>query len=100
VCAYVGGVYSPTQNKIYLVPFSQSSVETWHYIDCENGTIIPYLHNSSSTTNGYMSGTYSPTNNKIYFVPYEQSDQSYWHCIDELDVPINKALMANSMFNN
>ena len=30
--AYFGGVYSPTQNRIYLVPFLQSNQTNWHYI--------------------------------------------------------------------
>ncbi len=29
---YFGGVYSPTQNRIYLVPMAQSVQPTWHYI--------------------------------------------------------------------
>ena len=31
--AYSGGVYSPTQNRIYLVPFGQATQDTWHYLD-------------------------------------------------------------------
>jgi len=30
--AYVGGVYSPTQNRIYLVPLAQANQTNWHYI--------------------------------------------------------------------
>ena len=29
---YEGGVYSPTQNRIYLVPYSQANEANWHYI--------------------------------------------------------------------
>ena len=30
---YIGGVYSPTQNRIYLVPHSQAPETNWHYIN-------------------------------------------------------------------
>ena len=30
--AYHGGVYSPTQNRIYLVPAGQAPQTQWHYI--------------------------------------------------------------------
>jgi len=30
--AYRGGVYSPTQNRIYLVPYAQAPETNWHYI--------------------------------------------------------------------
>ena len=30
--AYSGGVYSPTQNRIYLVPLAQSNQTNWHYV--------------------------------------------------------------------
>ena len=30
--AYFGGVYSPTQNRIYLVPGNQADETKWHYI--------------------------------------------------------------------
>ena len=46
VSAYAGGVYSPTQNRIYLVPHGQSNQTNWHYIDCATGTVtaVSYTH--------------------------------------------------------
>lgn len=29
---YIGGVYSPTQNRIYLVPYAQSNQTNWHFL--------------------------------------------------------------------
>src|SRR5690242_6515210 len=35
--AYSGAVFSPTQNRIYLIPYAQANQTNWHYIDCESG---------------------------------------------------------------
>jgi len=37
--AYQGGVYSPTQNRIYLVPYNQSNQTNWHYISFIGSTV-------------------------------------------------------------
>lgn len=81
--AYIGGVYSPLQDRIYLVPMGQGPETYWHYIDCRTGTVVPYTHTGSYVvTNGYAGGCYSPTQNRIYFAPYSQMAQTYWHYID------------------
>ena len=80
--AYLGGVYSPTQNRIYFVPFNQSIVSTWHYVDCNTGAIVEYIHGASTVTGAYQGGAYSPTQNRIYFVPFNQSSETNWHYID------------------
>jgi hypothetical protein len=79
--AYAGGVYSPTQNRIYFVPHGQSDQTTWHYIDCDTGALVGYTV-VALETNAYSGGVYSPTQNRIYFVPYEQSNETTWHYID------------------
>ena len=79
---YIGGVYSPTQNRIYLVPLAQSNQTSWHYIDCTTGTVVAYTHGATVITSGYAGGVYSPTQNRIYLVPYFQSNQTSWHYID------------------
>jgi hypothetical protein len=38
---YYGGVYSPTQNRIYLVPFGQANETNWHYIQEFSQAEIP-----------------------------------------------------------
>ena len=82
--AYVGGVYSPTQNRIYLVPNCQSNQTNWHYIDCNTGTVVAYAApvGDIPLAGAYMGGVYSPTQNRIYFVPYSQTTQENWHYID------------------
>jgi hypothetical protein len=44
VNAYVGGVYSPTQNRIYFVPYVQAAQSVWHYIlELSSAEISPSL---------------------------------------------------------
>jgi len=81
---YAGGVYSPTQNRIYLVPFARANISTWHYIDCAKGTVVAYTHGVTAVANAYKGGVYSPTQNRIYFVPYAQGApaNNNWHYVD------------------
>lgn len=37
------GVYSPTQNRIYLAPYSQAQENEWHYIDMISNASTPKL---------------------------------------------------------
>ena len=90
--AYIGGVYSPTQNRIYFVPFAQGlpnsgTTTNWHYIDCNNGTVGTYLNPNNAVANAYWGGAYSPTQNRIYFSPAAQGlpnsgTTTNWHYID------------------
>ena len=98
--AYYGGVYSPTQNRIYLAPYNQSDKTNWHYIDCSTGNVVAYAWGGSAVNGAYMGGVYSPTQNRIYLVPYSQAAQSTWHYIQETSLAeIAPALMASAMFN-
>ena len=80
--AYAGAAYSPTQNRIYFAPYSQSAVATWHYVDCTNGSIIAYTHGFGTAVGSYQGACYSPTQNRIYFAPLAQSNVATWHYID------------------
>ena len=88
--AYIGGVYSPTQNRIYFVPYAQASELNWHYVDCNTGTIVAYAHGLGANTPlsaGYGGGAYSPTQNRIYFAPFNQGAPNVgltpkWHYVD------------------
>ena len=80
--AYAGGVYSPTQNRIYLVPFAQANRTNWHYIDCATGIVVAYAHGITAVASAYYGGVYSPTQNRIYLVPFAQANQTNWHYID------------------
>ena len=100
VNAYIGGVYSPTQNRIYFVPLAQSNQSVWHYLDCATGSVVAYTHGATAVVNAYVGGVYSPTQNRIYFVPYAQANQSVWHYILELSsAEISPSLMASTLFN-
>ena len=81
---YLGGVYSPTQNRIYLCPYSQSNVAIWHYINCDTGAVVAYTHGFGTTiiTGAYYGGVYSPTQNRIYFTPYSINLAAQWHYLD------------------
>ena len=79
--AYAGGVYSPTQNRIYFVPFAQGNQANWHYIDCVTGTIVPYAAGVGAVANAYFGGAYCPTQNRVYFAPHTQGSAD-WHYID------------------
>ena len=81
--AYIGGVYSPIQNRIYLVPFGQAEQDTWHYINCETGQVVGYEHPRTTADYGaYRGGVYSPKQNRIYLVPYRGAEEDTWHFID------------------
>jgi hypothetical protein len=102
--AYHGGVYSPTQNRIYLVPFLQAPESLWHYIDCNTDLVVEYAHNLSTApiSNAYNGGVYSPTQNRIYLSPSGQSNAAgkNWHYIEDYSgEPVSKSLMAGAIFN-
>lgn len=80
--AYRGGVYSPTQNRIYFVPYAQANQTSWHYVNCASGQIVEYAHGVTAVANGYRGGVYSPTQDRIYLIPYNQANQTNWHYID------------------
>ena len=80
--AYVGGVYSPTQNRIYFVPFNQATNSIWHFIDCSTGTVGTYTGGSGGVSGAYWGGVFSPNQNRIYFIPFHQAASTTWHYID------------------
>jgi len=80
---FMGGVYSPTQNRIYFVPHELSYQTNWAYIDCNTGNAAAYAHGSTvNQAQAYAGGVYSPTQNRIYLVPYTQATETNWHYID------------------
>ena len=80
--AYCGNIYSPTQDRIYLIPYNQSTVATWHYHRTGDGAILPYTHGATLVPNAYAGGVWSPVQNRIYMVPNSQSTALVWHYID------------------
>ena len=79
---YYGAVYSPTQNRIYLIPNGQANQSNWHYINCNTGNVVAYAWGGSALQYAYEGGAYSPIQNRIYLAPRLQSDQNNWHYID------------------
>ena len=82
---YWGGVYSPTQNRIYLVAFGRTTPSTWHYINCntEPPTVIAYT-TGTTLTGSYLGGVYCPFQNRIYFAPHAQAISTTWHYLQPL----------------
>jgi len=83
--AYIGAVYAPTLNRIYLVPFEISNQASWHYIDCNTGKVVAYAHNLGVDTpvnQAYTWGGYDPYNDILWFTPANQGTQSKWHYVD------------------
>jgi hypothetical protein len=99
--AYAGGVYSPTQNRIYFVPYGEADETDWYYVDCDTGTVVAYTHpGTTAVNNAYSGGVFSPTQNRIYFVPYGQAPQTEWHYIQDLtNANISIDIMSGAMFN-
>lgn len=82
---YLGGVYSPTQNRIYLVPTVQSGSANWHYIDCGTGAVVAYAHGVAGLDVwAFCGGVYVPDQDRIYLVPHGNTGvtQTTWYYID------------------
>ena len=95
VCHYNDMVFSPTQNRMYLIPCIEKNREDeeyiplqleWHYIDCVTGLVVAYEHGVDFSelldSASYHGGVYSPVQNRIYFVPYMQLTAPLLHYID------------------
>jgi hypothetical protein len=84
VYSYTGGVFSPLDNLIFLVPGQQSSREVWHVIDCTSNEVRTYENpflSSDFVSSPYMSGVYAPLQNIVFFLPWEQLDKPFLHGI-------------------
>ena len=103
--SYTGGVYSPTQNRIYFVPREQAepgniNTQNWHYIDCNTSTPIvgTYPNPNNSVTGAYIGGTYCPVQNRIYFTPYAVN--TTWNFLDmQSSASTSKVLMSGAEYN-
>ena len=92
IYGYMGGCYSPVQNRIYLMPTTQFTASQWHYIDCNDGRVVSYepglnldelaLYSRAYGEDDpnehaqpwYWGGTYSPTQDRIYLTPFKQAE--------------------------
>jgi len=80
---YTNIVYCPTNDRMYLIPYDQSDVSNWHYID-SSGTMVEYETGTSGLTR-FSSGCYSPTDNRIYLLQIETTtteQRNTWYYID------------------
>ena len=73
------GVFSPTQGRIYWIPYSLS-VNRWYYQDCRTGSLVGYEAPEIPATSFY-GGVYSPKQNRIYLLPYTTTGAN-WYYID------------------
>ena len=81
--AYSGGVYAPTLDRIYFVPYGQADEDIWHYIDGTTGEVVNYTHpDTAPHNNAYEGGVYAPTLDRIYFVPSSESNKATWHYVN------------------
>ena len=92
--AYQGGVYSPPNRRIYLVPFAQATQPEWHYIEVGGGggggtdeaRVVAYAHGQGGEdhmeNNAYNGGAYSPNQGRLYFAPNNQVVRPHWHYVD------------------
>jgi hypothetical protein len=81
---YTGGVFSPLDNQIFLVPERQSSQEVWHVIDCNLNEAWAYANpfpSSDFANAAYRFGAYAPLQNTIFLLPATQITRSIWHGI-------------------
>ena len=80
--AYYDGIYSPLNNRIYLIPYNQCDETNWHYIDCDTGDVVAYEHGATVINYGYRGGVYNKNQKRIYLVPFAQAPETNWHYID------------------
>lgn len=87
---YSGGVYSPTQHRIYLVPSNQVTKSQYHYINCTTGEFTAYNHGLSKSPPMMGCGAFSPTENRIYMFPNSGNQDTYWMYIDCTDGTVHE----------
>jgi hypothetical protein len=100
-----GGIYFPTQNRIYLVPSDQAkeTTENFHFIDAATGSVVEYHHSLTQlpANTGFTGAALSPSQNRVYLMPYKQAPVTgnNWHYItDESGASLPNALVLPSYF--
>ncbi len=95
---YNGGTYEPTTNRIYLTPWNRSEDATWHYIDCNDGSVQEYVNDSGTVIVGAYRGrgAYHPSLNRVILAPYNAFGAANWAQIQPLTTPaISDSFAAN-----
>lgn len=62
----------PEEIKNYINSIKNTNAESY---------IIPYVHGSTETLNGYAGGVYTPSG-RIYLIPHAKSNEASWEYID------------------
>jgi hypothetical protein len=81
--ASVGASYDATNNRIMIVPFSNSGNALWYYIDCEpmtdNLKVKSYAHGLGTLPNELCySMSYHPILNRLYLQPWAFTTTMYY----------------------
>jgi hypothetical protein len=68
VNAYKGGSHNVKHNRIYFAPGAIAPNSVWHYINCDNGTVVDYSATGTAQVPCHGS-TYSTTSDVTIFCP-------------------------------
>jgi hypothetical protein len=78
-----GGVYAPTQNRIYYAPKKNLVAANSLYIDCSNNnTGLITIDTAPASSTRYFGGVYSPSHDAVIFAPtdYKMTEWMYIDC--------------------
>lgn len=84
--AYVGSIYSESNDRIYFSPYYQAVETQYHYIDCATNSVIPYIHASESVETAYMNGDYDSNSGHLYFGYSRSTLFEDWFYVNAQDV--------------
>lgn len=88
--SYAGGVYEPTNNRIYMAPYNAAPDVNWHYLNCATQLIAPYNPTVTNTTiapasNRYAGSIYNSDNGLLYFVPFSPTSSGIYYAFQYVD---------------
>ena len=86
---YWSGVYIPSHNNIYFIPWTQKSAIKWHYystIEDKMYEYTPKIASGDLPNDGFYNGIYDYKFNRIILIPY-QTAMSKVSVIDTSTIP-------------
>jgi hypothetical protein len=95
--AYSHGVYMPTEDRIFMMPWQQSSRPDFHFIDCHTGQVRAYRHlyDGLSSKDTWKSAVYLPSDPRA-LLWFERQHLGSFRLLDEAK---NKANYEFNFFN-
>jgi hypothetical protein len=91
VSSYRGIVYSPNNQRMYLIPGTYgtttnpgtvSSTTNWYYITCSTNVVSFFT--AAGSMSAWSGGAFSPNQNRIYLAPYQVSGSyKYINCAND-----------------